>query len=304
MILLSVLLAAASAQEGLRYGWLAVETRGDDHEIVVTLNDKPFPLPDKPFVASPLKDGANVLVVTFKARPGRDLSKSKGSALRLGLSPSTEPKDGELLELCDLGVRVAAAEAVLKLEMKKSAPGVCATVERHWYDADRKRPNEEFEMERDVAQGTVASTVHREWAADGKMKHEIAARNEKITSATYYDPSGKPGAEIRGGAGWARQFHDNGKICQESPYKNGVLEGEERDFDDQGRLQAVTTYAAGKLQGPHRRYDEAGRLRVEGAHAAGEKDGPWIRRDEQGKEVARSVFEKGKRISGDDSFDR
>jgi hypothetical protein len=44
-------------------------------------------------------------------------------------------------------------------------------------------------------------------------------------------------------------------------------------------------------------------VRIEGAHAQGQRHGTWIRRDESGKEVARSVFDKGRRTSGDDPFE-
>lgn len=296
------------AKPEVRYGWMVLEPRADDHDVVIIVNGELFRKIGKPDVAgsilpSPLKEGANVVVVTFAVRAGRDLSKSKGSSLRLGLSPSATPGDGEVLELCDVVSRVAATECVLKFEMKKSSPGTCSGVERHWFDAGRTKPNEEFEVERDPVRGIVASTVHREWAENGKKKHEIRARSEKITSAEYYGPDGALGGSIKNGAGWARQYHDNGKVCQETPYRNGVVEGEEHDFDEAGRLQASTTYAGGKLHGPFRRYDEAGKLRIEGAYAEGEKDGPWIRRDEKGKETARSVFTRGKRTTGDDDFE-
>jgi antitoxin component YwqK of YwqJK toxin-antitoxin module len=297
-----------SAKKDVRYPAFALEAKYFDHEVTVTINGGIYKTFDTPashasIVPTPLKEGENVIVVSFKARPGKDLAKSRGSMARIGLSPSLTPGDGEVLELCDVVSKEGAAECVLKFEVKRLAPGRCATVERHWFDSDRKKPSEEFEMECDLAAGTVLSSVHREWSENGRKKHEVRTRNGKITSAEYFDPDGKLGAEIKEGNGWSRQWHDNGRVCQESPYGNGVIEGEEKDFDEAGRVQVVTTYAGGKYHGPHRRLDEAGTVRVEGAYAANEKHGTWIRRDEKGKEIARSVFEKGKRVSGDDPFE-
>jgi hypothetical protein len=218
-ILLGLLLALPGQEAGAKkYPWFSMAVRDDDHEVVVAVDGGSLKRTEATIVPTPLKEGANVVIVTFKVRPGRNPATSKGSSVRLGFSPSEKPGDDEVLELLDVVSRVAATEVVLKIEMKRSAPGPCASVERHWFDADRKKPNEEFEMERDLLQGGVASTVHREWAQSGTKKHEVRVRQGKMASAEYFDPSGKLGAEIKDGAGWARQWHDNGKICQESPY--------------------------------------------------------------------------------------
>jgi len=313
--LLSMLMASvAPAQDGpppkkdLNFPWLALEAKALDHVILVTINGETYGRLEEPRSSlsvrpSPLKNGANVIVVAFTSRPGRDLSKAKGSTLKLGVSPSLTPAEGQVLPLCDLASKLGAVECVMRLEMKDRVPGTCKTVERHWFDPERRKQSEEYEAEWEPVTGAIGSSIHREWSPDGRKKHEVRVRAEKIAGAEYFMPDGTLGAEIKEGAGWARQWHDNGRICQETPYRNGMAEGEEKDYFESGRLQAATTYAEGRLHGPVRRYDDSGTLRVRGAHASGEKEGAWVRYDEKGKEVARSAFEKGKRVTGDDPFD-
>jgi hypothetical protein len=304
--MMTLCLMVALAQDkpaAKKYPCFSIEAKPVDHEIRVTINGEAYPLTGASVQATPLKTGANVVTVAFTARAGRDRAKSKGSSLKLGVSPSLTPGADEVVFLCDVVSKEGATECVVRFEMKDLVPGTCRTVERHWFDPERKKPSEEYESEWEPLTGTIASSVHREWSDNGRKKHEVRVRAEKIAAAEYYTPDGSLGAEIKDGAGWARQWHDNGRVCQESPYRNGVVEGEEKDYFESGKVQNVTNYAAGKLQGTFRRFDESGTMRVEGAHASGEKDGIWIRHDETGKEVARSVFEKGKRVKGDDPFE-
>ncbi len=60
-----------------------------------------------------------------------------------------------------------------------------------------------------------------------------------------------------------REYHSNGKIYWETPFKNGGREGIERWYYENGNLEGEIPYKNGKREGTAKGYDKMGNLQIE-----------------------------------------
>ena len=60
-----------------------------------------------------------------------------------------------------------------------------------------------------------------------------------------------------------REYHSNGKIYWETPFKNGGREGIERWYYENGNLEGEIPYKNGKREGTAKGYDKLGNLQIE-----------------------------------------
>lgn len=58
-----------------------------------------------------------------------------------------------------------------------------------------------------------------------------------------------------------REYYDNGNIKSETPYKDGVIDGEVREYFENGTLEGIIGYKNGLLHGEVKLYREDGTLR-------------------------------------------
>ena len=70
-----------------------------------------------------------------------------------------------------------------------------------------------------------------------------------------------------------REYHSNGKIYWETPFKNGGREGIEKWYYESGELRAETPYKNGKKEGIEKWYYENGNLEGETPFKNGKAEG-------------------------------
>jgi antitoxin component YwqK of YwqJK toxin-antitoxin module len=117
--------------------------------------------------------------------------------------------------------------------------------------------------------------------------------------------------------GMARIFYENGKIQEESFYKdnqksgpsrwygktgrmialynyvNGQFEGLQRTFYENDTTQAISNFSGNLLNGDFKEFYRNGVLKVSGKYLKGLKEGDWIEYDEAGKRVKMTRYKNG-----------
>ncbi len=117
--------------------------------------------------------------------------------------------------------------------------------------------------------------------------------------------------------GLFRQYYDNGKIQEESYFKEDLKNGFSKWYNKNGRMIATYQYVNGnfdgvqktyyendtvssvyyfkdnKLSGDSKEYYRNGKVKVAGKYIMGEKDGAWIEYDELGKTQKVTKFKNG-----------
>ena len=88
------------------------------------------------------------------------------------------------------------------------------------------------------------------------------------------------------------KYFPNGKVEQQSDYKNNKLEGNRILFYENGDTLIVETYKNASYVGPYKSFYEGNVLESEGQYATGMMDGEWkfYHKNKQLKEVV--LFEK------------
>ena len=94
-----------------------------------------------------------------------------------------------------------------------------------------------------------------------------------------------------------REYHSNGKIYWETPYKNGKIEGIEKWYYENGNLDTETPYKNGKKEGVEKWYNESGNLIRKTPYKNGKTHGDVKYYTENGKLLA-LVKAENKFISG------
>jgi antitoxin component YwqK of YwqJK toxin-antitoxin module len=121
--------------------------------------------------------------------------------------------------------------------------------------------------------------------------------------------------------GLYRQYYDNGKIQEESMYRNdlkdgsskwnnkngqriavynyksGNFDGLQTTFYENDSLQSTNNYTGNKLSGESREYYRNGKVKVSGKYLNGLKEGPWSEYDELGKVKSVIRFKEGIEVS-------
>ncbi len=117
--------------------------------------------------------------------------------------------------------------------------------------------------------------------------------------------------------GLYRQYYDNGKIQEESwfkdnlknglsrwnnksgqrlaeyNYKNGNFDGLQKTYYENDTLQSTSNYTGNQLSGESKEYFRNGKLKVSGNYLNGQKDGVWTEYDELGKVQKVTRFKDG-----------
>ena len=95
-----------------------------------------------------------------------------------------------------------------------------------------------------------------------------------------------------------REYHSNGKIYWETPFKNGGREGIAKEYYENGKLKIEIPYKNDKIEGIARRYYENGNLVIEVSYKNDELHGDLKYYTEDGKLLALVKGENGEIISG------
>ena len=117
--------------------------------------------------------------------------------------------------------------------------------------------------------------------------------------------------------GMYRIFYDNGKIQEESFYKDNQKSGPSRWYNKGGRMIALYNYAGGQfagvqrtyyendtlqcfsnyadnlLNGEYKEYYRNGKVKIQGHYLAGQKEGDWIEYDEAGNRLKTTRYKNG-----------
>ncbi len=99
--------------------------------------------------------------------------------------------------------------------------------------------------------------------------------NGKVKEETYY----KDGIPI----GKYTCYHENGKKKQTGEYKDGKQHGTQYEYFENGKVQYQYTLSYGRLDGAAREYYENGRIKSKGTYSNGSKTGVWYYYDEMGQ---------------------
>ena len=70
-----------------------------------------------------------------------------------------------------------------------------------------------------------------------------------------------------------REYHSNGKIYWETPFKNGGREGIAKEYYEKGKLASETPFKNDKREGIEKLYDANGNLWRETPYKNGKKEG-------------------------------
>ena len=95
-----------------------------------------------------------------------------------------------------------------------------------------------------------------------------------------------------------REYHSNGKIYWETPFKNGGREGIERWYYANGNLEGEIPYKNGKREGTAKGYDKMGNLQIEMSFLNDMPQGDMKIYTEDKKILALLKVENGEFISG------
>jgi antitoxin component YwqK of YwqJK toxin-antitoxin module len=115
-------------------------------------------------------------------------------------------------------------------------------------------------------------------------------------SRTYYD-NGKIQEEstykedIK--TGTTKWFNKSGKRVAEYNYVNGLFQGLQTTFYDSDTIQSTTEYSNNIQNGQYREYYRNGIMKLQGEYVNGTKEGPWIDYDELGKAVKTTRYKNG-----------
>ncbi|MHC4982351.1 MAG: toxin-antitoxin system YwqK family antitoxin [Planctomycetota bacterium] len=263
-----------------KYGWMIINYDTYGHTIQVEINGERFASFERPaggckIEASPLREGKNTIVADFLPRGERSIS---GGSLEILLSPKmipgTDPLPGFKYEVGEKLFGQLRAE----LEMENGSPDMLRYIAREWVDKQRTRSAYEQRVDTDIFSRFWDNVWRKQWNENGRIFLEEHIQADKVISGKYYKPDGSLGAEIVNGEGFFRKWHDNGNSACEIAFFEGQRHGE-------------CSW-----------YHEGSELAARGAFRRGKKHGVWISYLWDGTQLARSRFEDGKLVEGQDEF--
>jgi len=108
--------------------------------------------------------------------------------------------------------------------------------------------------------------------------------NKNKTMKTYYDAQQKKLLEEYETAksdtgmmrhGFYKKYSENGKLLEQSNYKNGVLNGRRLIYFSNGKVEIEENYVLGKLHGEYLKFFENGDIEQSGLYADNMMSGVW-----------------------------
>jgi antitoxin component YwqK of YwqJK toxin-antitoxin module len=88
-------------------------------------------------------------------------------------------------------------------------------------------------------------------------------------------------------------YHENGKMKEDTHYKNGLLNGARKSYFDNGQLNEEENYQNGKLNGIRKVYLENGSLKEDGNYENGKENGAFTFYNENGTKEQESIYFNG-----------
>ena len=136
-------------------------------------------------------------------------------------------------------------------------------------------------------------TIKGKLVSEGKMKGK-----DRIGEWVYYHEKSKEvmtreNYEDGKLHGKVITYYPNGKITEETDYKNGIKEGEDNYYSPDGVLLKNLFYKDDELQGEALYYDAFGNVIIEGFYKNGKKHGLW-KYYKDGKVILEETFPKPK----------
>ena len=98
--------------------------------------------------------------------------------------------------------------------------------------------------------------------------------------------------------GILKEYHENGNLAFEAPWKNGMPEGIEKVYYENGNLEFEALWKNNKIEGISKWYYENGNLKFEIPWKNNKIEGIVKRYDINGNLRCEIVFKEGKAISG------
>ncbi len=98
--------------------------------------------------------------------------------------------------------------------------------------------------------------------------------------------------------GILKEYHENGNLAFEVPYKNGAREGIAKRYYKNGNLAFEEPWKNGVREGIAKDYYENGNLWIETLYKNDKKDGISKAYYENGKLKSEAIFKEGEAISG------
>ena len=98
--------------------------------------------------------------------------------------------------------------------------------------------------------------------------------------------------------GIEKVYYENGNLFIEASYKNGVREGISKVYYENGKLALESPYKNNKIEGISKEYYENGNLWIETLYKNDKKDGISKAYYENGKLKSEAIFKEGEAISG------
>lgn len=117
----------------------------------------------------------------------------------------------------------------------------------------------------------------------GMMK--LYYENGKIQEESYYKDNVKNGP--------SRWYSKNSKLIAIYNYVDGKFEGQQRTFYDNDSTQVLSNYTNNLLNGDYKEFYRNGVAKVAGKYMNGDKEGIWFEYDETGKAIKKETYKKG-----------
>jgi uncharacterized protein len=130
------------------------------------------------------------------------------------------------------------------------------------------------------------------YSNNGKLFCEEYDENNLVYESIFFDSLGNISDRfIPDSLCGLQQVHFNdGKLCKEGTYHNGVPEGTFRWINHNGNNLSEFYYVNGQLNGQYNRYTDNGKLWSCGYYVLGDKDSTWLVYDEDGNIRSREQY--------------
>jgi hypothetical protein len=218
---------------------LHISINGKEH---ITIDSAASGFDSKP---SPLREGSNRISLRFEQRPEEIGKPGMGSKARIFLSPTmmvgSKPLPGvEITEVDNY------CECEIEVVMKKNVPQTFKYLRKDWVSSKKKIPLYEEDIEKVALSEVWEKQAYKSWTEEGAPFTEEVFIKGKLTTAKYYRPDGKTGAEVRDGKGIIREWYTDGTIAMEVPVLNGLQNGLMKKYSEEGKVISETNFKDGK----------------------------------------------------------
>jgi antitoxin component YwqK of YwqJK toxin-antitoxin module len=132
----------------------------------------------------------------------------------------------------------------------------------------------------------VASSInYKHGKLDGKKQVFYENSNGKLQEESFYKDGVKDGT--------SKWYSNNGDPIAEYVYVNGNLTGVQKMYFPGKKLQSEQNYVNNLESGPYKEYFESGKLKIESNFANGKQEGKYTEYDENGSKVREGNFASG-----------